>query len=187
VAKFTAARLQEILARHQPAPQTFVETGTWIGNSTRLALGAFQKVHTIELSEALFKEHSPGLEAKGAICHHGDTRIELPKLAESIAEPVFWFLDAHWTDQCAGAVFGPLPLFDELQRLSERTYPDVICVDDVHSFISHRAAALKERPARAKLFAENPDWNRVDLPRIASYFPGHREAIIIGDQAVVYR
>lgn len=187
MARFDLRALQAIARRHPPLPQTFVETGTWTGNTTRLALQHFKKVHTIELSADLFGTHSPGLLALGARCHLGDTRDVLPKLAATLVGPVFWFLDAHATDQCAGAVSGPLPLFDELETLGRRKFRDIIVVDDVHCFITHREAALKERPGRAVAFAANPEWDRVHLAKIASYFPHHREAIILGDQAVVYR
>jgi hypothetical protein len=190
MAKFTAAALQTILARGNGArslPRVFVETGTWHGDSTRLALTRFAEVHTIELSATLFGEYSPALTEAGAHCYQGDTRVLLPQLALTIQEPVCWFLDAHWTDQCAGAMRGPLPLWEELEVLSGRTYADIVIVDDVHSFGTHRAAALKERPARAVLFKEQPEWDGVSLSKIAKYFPKHREAVILGDQAVVYR
>jgi len=187
VARFLLKALQAITQRHPPAPETFVETGTWIGNTTRLAREHFKTVHTIELSQDLYDAHSPGLTALGVQCHHGDTRDVLPRLAAQLKGPVFWFLDAHATDQCAGAVSGPLPLFDELQVLAQRQERDVVVVDDVHCFITHRAAALKERPQRAVAFKANPEWNLVSLAKIASFFPGYREAIILGDQGVVYR
>ena len=154
-------------------PNVFVETGTFHGKTARWAAERFQVVHTVELSYELYRAAADALTPLGVRCHHGDTRDVLPKLAQEIDEAAFWFLDAHWLDQPhAAGKDTHLPLHVELTALAERTYPDVICVDDVASF------------GREDY---QPGWGEVALEWIAGHFPHHKAAFRYKDVAVVYR
>lgn len=109
----------------------------------------------------------------------GDSRDVLCELAITIQEPAVFYLDAHWwiptNPELAALIAGveaPFPLWLELDIIRTRAYRDVIVVDDVRSFGT-------ENPIR--------DWADVSLEVIAAYFPSHVEALILGDQAIVYR
>jgi predicted O-methyltransferase YrrM len=91
-----ASELDRLRLRLGKGPAVFVESGTFHGKTTRWAVERFREVHTIELSPELAANARRDLAALGVHCHEGDTRDVLPLLAESIAEPVCWFLDAHW-------------------------------------------------------------------------------------------
>jgi hypothetical protein len=173
MARMTAAHLTMLRTRYQAPPQVFVETGTFDGKTTRFALEQFAAVHTIELDHDRFWRALGELGPQGAHCHHGDSRVWVPRLAQQIEGPVFWYLDAHWFNVpgVAGRDEG-LPLWAELEALAARPWPDVVVVDDVHSFGT-------DQPT--------PEWQAISLERIAGCFPGHREAVVLGDQAVVYR
>ena len=173
MARMTAEQLRVLRTRYDPAPRILVETGTYQGKTTRLALEQFDVVHTIELHHDRFWWALADLSPLGAHCHQGDSRVWVPRLAQQIEGPVFWYLDAHWfrVPGVAGEREG-LPLWDELEALAARPWPDVIVVDDVHSFGG-------DQPT--------PEWREISLEKIASYFPGHREAVVLGDQAAIYR
>lgn len=173
MAQMTAAQLMALRTRHPEPPRIFVETGTFEGKTTRFALEQFPVVHTIELEHDRFWRALTDLGPAGAQVHHGDSRCWVPRLAQQIESPVFWYLDAHWFNVpgVAGQREG-LPLWDELEAIGERPWPDVVVVDDVHSFGTDQPTA---------------EWWAVSLERIAAYFPGHREAVVLGDQAAVYR
>jgi hypothetical protein len=173
---FTMPRLSAVQHRHPGVAEirVFVESGTFHGKTTRMAAARFAIVHTIELHEAWYQEAVRELGPLGVHCHHGDSATVVPQLAAEIQEPVVWYLDAHYftlVPDVAGADV-PLPLWAELAAIARRRYPDVIVVDDVRSFGT-------ENPT--------PEWAEVSLDRIAAAFPGHREAVILHDQAVVYR
>jgi hypothetical protein len=156
------------------APKVFVESGTFHGKTTRFAVEQFDVVHTIELNTDWFMAALKELAPLGVHCHHGNSADVIPKLARQIEGPVFWYLDAHWF-KVAPNVAGkdlPLPLWAELEAISQRTEPDVIVVDDVHSF-------GKSEPT--------PEWEKVNLDSIAAHFPERKEALLMWDQAVVYR
>lgn len=157
-----------------PAPAVFVESGTFHGDLTRLALGRFREVHTIELHMSWHADAVRALGPLGVRCYQGDSATWVPLLAQELVEPVFWFLDAHWFKRAKGVAGAdrPLPLWAELEAIARRPYPDIVVVDDVHCFGTSEPTT---------------EWLEVSLERIASYFPGHREAVILHDQAVVYR
>jgi hypothetical protein len=172
MARMTGERLQALRTRYPEVPTVFVETGTFEGKTTRLALEQFAAVHTVELDHDRFWRALSQLGPLGTHCYHGDSRVWVPRLAKQIEGPVFWYLDAHWFNVpgVAGKAEG-LPLWDELEAIAARPWADVVVVDDVHAFGT-------DRPT--------PEWLEVSLERIAAHFPGCREAVIEGDQAAVY-
>ena len=185
----TAPALEAVFARHTwlALPEVAVETGTFRGERTELFARYFHTVHTVELSPVLHGAASARLAPLGTRvqCHFGDSAVVVPRLAAEIQEPVLWYLDAHWfslnrgksragyaRDAEAQIARGPLPLWAELEAIGARTYADVVLVDDARDF-------GRSEPT--------PEWEEVTLARIASYFPGCVEALVMGDQAVVFR
>lgn len=167
----TAGDLDLIRHRMGNSPRVFVESGTFMGKTTRWAAERFDEVHTIELSPELYERAVRELVPLGVTCHHGDTRDVLPGLATAFQEPVVWFLDAHWLDREHAAGAGTeLPLEDELVVLAARPYRDIVIVDDVASFGRDY----------------QPGWKRVSLEWIGHFFPKAR-VMRHKDCAVVYR
>ena len=168
----TIAHLRLLRDRHGPGPRVCVETGTYRGEGVRRALHCFETIHTIEIAPELHA--AAHAEFNGRVhCHLGDSRVIVPQLAIVLKVPVFWYLDAHWFKvPGVGGRDDGLPLWDELASLATRPAGDIVAVDDVHDFGTSRPT---------------PEWQEVTLERIAGLFPGHREAVILGDQAVIYR
>lgn len=61
----TREALRDILAPLAVRPRVFVETGTFQGRVTLLALEFFGEVHTIEKSELLYRAARPTLTQRG--------------------------------------------------------------------------------------------------------------------------
>jgi hypothetical protein len=83
---------------------TAVETGTYLGATTKYLQTQFNKVHTIELDEGLYNVVSKSFKNNPNIeCYLGDSANVLKnhlinKLNTSTEdEKVFFFLDAHWS------------------------------------------------------------------------------------------
>ena len=184
-----APKLTAILTRHNGhtvVPAVAVETGTFRGERALLFAEHFAEVHTIELSPTLFAKADARLAPYPHVLRHlGDSRALVPALATALAQPVLWYLDAHWftlnrkrsragaaRDAEAQIANTPLPLWDELEALAARTWADIVVVDDVRDF--GRTEPTEE-------------WRDVSLERIAAYFPGAVEAAVLADQAVVWR
>lgn len=127
------ATLRQALLGVQVAPTTVVETGTFRGQFTLRLPELFQVVHTVELSARLFATHPDDLRINW---HHGDSAEVVAKLAVELKEPVLWYLDAHYF---AGAdAAESFPLWRELRAISARSQPDIVVVDDVHTFGKQR-------------------------------------------------
>lgn len=183
----TLSRLQRLVARHDVRPKVFAETGTFHGERAALACQLFDRVLTCELSGTLHRAAQATYGHLPITFVYGDSRDVLPQWAEELKEPVCWYLDAHWFTlnpnrtkagalrDANGGIAGQaegLPLWDELRALARRPYPDIVVVDDARDFGT-------DQPT--------PEWREVSLERIAAQFPDHREAVILHDQAVVYR
>jgi hypothetical protein len=111
----------------------FFESGTYKGETTRLASTLFKKVITTELKDTLYEEAITHPN-KG---HNVDYLLEdsvdaLFRLISSFNEPVFFFLDGHQSgpDSTHGK-YGNVPLVSELNIISTFQHDCIICIDDV--------------------------------------------------------
>jgi hypothetical protein len=151
-------------ALHGWTGRVLVETGTFRGEGTRLALRSLPIVYTIEQSATYYRA------ARQAIpqAHHryGDSALIVAELAADLREPVLWFLDANWWTRADGngaafpALAGagqPSPLARELDALVPRPRGDVILLD--------RAADLGQVSARGD------DRRAVTIESIVQRFP----------------
>jgi hypothetical protein len=124
--------------------QTFVETGTYLGDTAILASKMFKTVHTIEINDVLYNEQQRNLRKFSNIrAHHGDSVKVLPKVLEEETESMknghimFW-LDAHWS--MGNTSFGQehVPLYKELhaivQHVTKTNGACLVAIDDVRLF-----------------------------------------------------
>jgi len=117
--------------------QTFIETGLFQGGTCRRAAASyeFQRVHSIEISQAYidrFRETSPDPCIE---LHQGNSADLLPKIAPAL--PTFFYLDAHWWHDPIDPIDCPkdgLPLFKELDFILSRPYSELVVVDDIQAF-----------------------------------------------------
>jgi hypothetical protein len=124
---------------------TFVETGTYKGETTRWAAQHFQKVFTIEKSDFHFEESKSLGQLPGVRPLFGDSSLVLPELiAELGNEPALFFLDGHWSGGQTAGADDECPLMNELWSLKGRG-SDIILIDDARLFhapppLPHNAA-----------------------------------------------
>lgn len=111
-----------------------VETGTYTGAGARALAEAFPTVVTIELSEELARSAEEALRAQPRVrVVHGDSRIELPRLAaERVA--TLWFLDGHWSGGPTAGQAGECPVLEEIAALRAGHADDCVVVDDARLF-----------------------------------------------------
>ena len=125
---------------------SFVETGTFTGNTTRWASKHFAYVYTIEKSDVLYRKFNEELKQLGGVKPlFGDTRDVLPATISEIGDEnaVFW-LDAHWSDGVTAGADNECPLLDELAYLLDRNR-DIIMIDDARLFLC--APPLPHKPS----------------------------------------
>jgi len=110
---------------------TFIETGTYSGKTTKWAATKFKEVHTIELSETLFAQYGKGLSSIGNITpYFGDSRNILPEILTAIHGNILFWLDAHYSAGVTAGKEDPCPLLAELEMILRRNNDDIILIDD---------------------------------------------------------
>src|SRR5262245_35898557 len=114
---------------------TFVETGTFRGESAAWAAKRFRQVITIERNPDLHVKARDMAVDPNIVFRCGHSPDILPEIAASPNAKLYW-LDAHWCgvygdsdgidDQC--------PIAGELTALRGGTADDIILIDDFHMF-----------------------------------------------------
>ncbi len=116
---------------------TFVETGTYLGDSTLSASQVFDRVHTIEIQHALHEQAKAKCSAQSNITfHHGDSVNILSQIVKECGNGgVFWFLDAHQSGPESGNNGTFVPLLEELNAILENiSGTHIFVIDDVRLF-----------------------------------------------------
>lgn len=145
-----------------PLPMVFIETGTYKGDSTRVASKLFTYAMTIEVSQERYEESVGNCkECKNIMFYLGDSLYWLPTIVEQAKnEKGFWFLDAHISGHDSMYNGKQLvPLIEELEIITPTlTEGSIVVVDDV------------------RLFSQN-DWAGVSMSSINAVFKKHHKKI----------
>lgn len=126
-----------LFLKEQTNSNTFIETGTYYAGTTLWAAKYFNNVHTIELSEVLYKKVSPQhAHITNIQFHFGDSREQLKTILNTIDESVILWLDAHWS---SGETYGEddnCPLIKELEIINQSNKNACILIDDARLFLA---------------------------------------------------
>lgn len=106
---------------------TVIETGTYMGDTTRYLADIAGQVHTIECNADYYNVISKKLEAiKNITCHFGSSPEVLAKILPTVKQRLFIFLDAHW--------YANWPILNELRIISAHTIEQpVIMIHDIYN------------------------------------------------------
>jgi len=129
---------------------TFVETGTYLGETVAAVADLFERCITIELSPELWRRASAALEPRANVsCLQGDSSDVLPKVLQRIEAPALFWLDAHAS---GGETVnsGRGPIFDELAAIYAHPIKGhVILIDDARGHQVEAIAASAPATHRA--------------------------------------
>ena len=116
---------------------TFVEGGTYKGDTAKNMSSQFDKVYTIEKSEEMFNIAKNNLENIPSITLlKGDTREHLQHILEKNDNILFW-LDAHWSGEGTYGEEDECPLITELDIIFKHTEKNyLILIDDARLFLA---------------------------------------------------
>lgn len=123
---FIKAEIQKLIDKFEIT--RIIETGTYLGGTTRQFAQMVKTVTTIELNDEHFNKASENLkECKNVFIHKGSSPEFLKaflagKFASGIDDNLLFFLDAHWGNYC--------PLLDELKIIAEFKLKPVIVIHD---------------------------------------------------------
>lgn len=118
----------------------FVETGTFLGATTSEAAKIFDQVYTIELSPELAKQAQETLKNfKNVQVYQGDSGKEMAALLPKISQPIFFYLDGHYSEYQTAKGTLNTPVIEELSAIAKAKKLDsVIIVDDIRCFQKSR-------------------------------------------------
>jgi predicted SAM-dependent methyltransferase len=158
----------------------FVETGTYLGDSALTASKMFKEVHTIELSEKLYRNALERLrQSPNIICHLGDSTEVMPQIIPSLNGRVLFWLDGHYSGGITSRGTNNTPVLRELEAI--RLLPSaeaVILIDDLRLFQDTKpgfqtASSLDGYPTITAL-----------KQAIEKHFPAH-QFFVYGDIAII--
>lgn len=146
---------------------TYIETGTYLGDGVKSVLNEYHTIHTIELSEKWYIHNKDQFSSENNVqCHFGDSKVVLKYLLESIKEPVTIYLDAHYSGGTTAFGDEETPLIYELELLKHRLQNDIIIIDDCRLLgKSGICGVSKKHPVYPTM---NYDWSSITIDSIKS-------------------
>src|SRR3989338_11527382 len=89
-----------------------IETGTYLGHSTKIFSGFTKSVHTIENNRQFIKLAMWNCRnSKNITFYPGNSPVILKKILKTVKGPILFYLDAHW--------FNYWPILDELKVIAQ--------------------------------------------------------------------
>ncbi len=120
--------------------KTFVETGTYLGDTTAAVASTFAQCFTIEMSPQLHARSQERLSAFPNVeCVLGDSASQLPPVLRRIEGPSLFWLDAHASGS-ETVDSGKGPVFSELAAIYSGGGDHVVLIDDARG---HDLAAIR--------------------------------------------
>lgn len=158
--------------RKQVNAQTFIETGTYLGVTTRRCAPLFHKIYTIELDSALAEQASIFLSSRKNIeVLQGDALDILPKILNNDINDTLVFLDGHFSGGVTACGSMPEPAIEEIKILAQfKEKIAAIVIDDFRLFGTEAGF-----PSKSSLFQT-----------IEEYLPGFTVAVSF-DQVIITR
>jgi hypothetical protein len=116
---------------------TFVESGTYLGDTAVWASTHFDQVITIEYSPTLYREAAA---RHGRISNirfvSGDSRLVLANIVATLTEPAIFWLDAHWSGGDTAGENDSCALVDEINAINQSAVRHFVLIDDARMFTS---------------------------------------------------
>lgn len=119
-------------------PAIFIETGTYLGNTTTLAASIFDKVYSVELGENLYQNAVARFKEENKTnidLFNSDSPDFLKCVIPQINQTMAIFLDAHWSEGNTVKGENNTPIITELDVIKNSRKSDcIILVDDIRCF-----------------------------------------------------
>lgn len=114
----------------------FVESGTYLGNTTAKAAELFQEVHSIEIFPKFYSEAAERFEEVPNISLHlGDSGTVLSQILPRIHSKILFYLDGHFDGDSSGKGILNTPILEELRAIRQYGHPDsLLLIDDLSDF-----------------------------------------------------
>ncbi len=116
--------------------ETFVETGTYLGQMVEAQKKRFKKIISIELGEELYKNASEKFKNDNHIkIYLGDSSRVLQKIISELDNPAIFWLDGHYSGGITAKGDLMCPILSELDAiLSTNNFKHILLIDDARLF-----------------------------------------------------
>ena len=152
--------------------KTFVETGTFKGETLEMAQELFAECYSVELSPEYYSAAAHKFEGRRNIhLHSGSSPAFLAIHREKFSvQPVLFWLDAHWcvAEDTAGAD-SQSPLLEELQVIGRLHRDSVVLIDDARLYLC--------APPKPHRFRDWPDFHTV-VTALLALSADHRLSVV---------
>lgn len=124
--------------------ETFIETGTYLGDTTNAVSDYFSKIYTFEITAELVEMARKRFADKKHIeVIHGDSGAELKNILPKINEKTIFWLDGHYSEGFVHAKKYNLdtPIVKEIETIftsNIKDFDNVILIDDAFEFDGSR-------------------------------------------------
>ncbi|MBV5329830.1 MAG: hypothetical protein JZU65_19740, partial [Chlorobium sp.] len=129
---------------------SFIETGTYQGDTVNSLVSLFDKLYSIELSDSLYeKAKKKNLDIPSITILHGDSAV---RLAESIelskgTFQIFW-LDAHYSGEGTARGLSNTPVLKEIETICMAgNSQSIVLIDDIRMFKDKFANGFRKHEA----------------------------------------
>ena len=149
-------------------PKTFIETGTYKGDTVKAMLQAdcFDIIHTIDIyADRVDKAERRFASFPQVYCWQGDSAIVLPELLADLVEPALFWLDAHHSGKQIARKEGLIstPIVAELTSILKHdcAADHVILIDDYRymaEFGGKYDSYPTEEDLRGLILGSFPEW-----------------------------
>lgn len=114
----------------------FVETGTYLGDTTFAMKDIAEKIYTIELSDELYKNAVLRFQDyKNITCLHGDSAVVLIEVLKQINEKTLFWLDGHYSSGITARGVKDTPILEELEIIyNAKKLNHILLIDDARCF-----------------------------------------------------
>ena len=120
----------------------FIETGTFLGDTTAGAAQVFREVHTVELSQSLYLRAKQRFAQEPRVhLYCGDSASVLPSIVRGLRGRAVLWLDGHYSEGVTAKGDCNTPIFQELAAIAGNSAEShILLIDDISLFDAASAA-----------------------------------------------
>lgn len=150
--------------------KTFIETGSYIGETINNMLPYFENLITVEVSKKYhnivknkFKDN------QNVKCVYGDSALILENILPEKKELTIFWLDGHYSSGDTGRGINDCPLIEELKIIDKHFTKTIIIIDDYRMF---GTKGLE-------------DWTKITDENVKSCFKNIETIFSLGDRLII--
>jgi hypothetical protein len=115
--------------------QCFIETGTYLGDTTFALEPYFHRLYTIEISKKHYEATRMTYIGNKINFIFGDSSVVFEGMLPNIPHKCIFFLDGHWSSGDTGRSTKDCPLDEEITHINNLYQPEgIIIIDDYRLF-----------------------------------------------------